>query len=79
MIAQGDECDGRILLGDDRGGGAVKLRPIRFRCVAVWFSAAPSCQYLHIRKIYIMQTDLRKIRLAPDIPVREYGVGNVCI
>jgi len=26
----------RILLGDNRGGGAVTLQPIRFQCVGVW-------------------------------------------
>ena len=26
----------RILLGDNRGGGAVMLQPIRFQCVGVW-------------------------------------------
>jgi hypothetical protein len=79
MKTQGDECDGRILLGDDRGGEAVTLRPIRFQCVGVWFSAGPCCQYIHIWTICVMQSDLRKIRLAPDIPVREYGVGSVCM
>ena len=31
----------------------------------------------NIWTICIMQSDLRKIRLVPDIPVREYGVGSV--
>jgi len=31
------ECCGRILLGDNRGGRAVMLRPIRFQFVGVGF------------------------------------------
>ena len=33
MKAQRNEAEGRILLGDRRGGGAVMWRPIRFHCV----------------------------------------------
>ena len=32
------ECGGRILLGDNRGGGSVTLRQIKFRCVGIWIS-----------------------------------------
>jgi quinol-cytochrome oxidoreductase complex cytochrome b subunit len=38
MKAQWDEGSGRILLGDNTGGGAVMLQPIRFQCVGVCFS-----------------------------------------
>ena len=48
MKAQGDECDGWILLGDNRVSGSVTLRLIRFRCVRVWFSTGLSCQYIHM-------------------------------
>jgi hypothetical protein len=32
----------RILMGDNTGGGAVMLRPIRFQGVGVWMSAGPT-------------------------------------
>jgi hypothetical protein len=46
MRMQKDEGGGRILLGDNTGVGAVMLRPIRFRCVGVWFSVALLCSYI---------------------------------
>lgn len=36
--AQWDESDGRILLGDNTGDGAVTLRPVRFLCAGAWIS-----------------------------------------
>jgi hypothetical protein len=33
MNVQWDEGSGRILLGDNTGGGAVMLQPIWFQCV----------------------------------------------
>ena len=41
--AQSHEGSGRILLGDDRGGGAVTLRQIKFRCVGFWISNGLPC------------------------------------
>jgi hypothetical protein len=38
LKAQGGEGGGRILLGDNMGGGTVMLRPIRFQRVGVWIS-----------------------------------------
>jgi len=38
MQAPRDEGDGRILLGDNAGGGAVKLWPIMFQCGGEWTS-----------------------------------------
>jgi hypothetical protein len=35
MTAEGDENDKRILMGDDRGGGAVMLQRIIFQCVGI--------------------------------------------
>jgi hypothetical protein len=37
MKAQGDEGDGRTLLGDNTGGGAVMRVPIRFQCAGAGF------------------------------------------
>ena len=37
--------DGRILLGDDTGGGAVML-PVRLWCVGVWISSESPCTYI---------------------------------
>jgi hypothetical protein len=38
-----DEGDGRILLGDNTGGGTVMLRPITFQRVEVWAPTRLSC------------------------------------
>jgi hypothetical protein len=38
MKAQGDEGGGRILLGDNTGGGVVMLLPSRFQCVVIRIS-----------------------------------------
>ena len=38
MKEQGDEGGRRILLGDNTGGEAVMLRPIRLQCFIVWIS-----------------------------------------
>jgi len=35
MKAQKDEGNGRIMLGDNRGGGAVMLRSIKFQSAGV--------------------------------------------
>jgi len=43
---KGDKTDARILLGDNTGGGAVMLRPIRFQCAGVWISAGLACMYI---------------------------------
>jgi len=41
MNAQRDQGSVRILLGDNTGGGAVRLWPIGFQCVGVWISVGP--------------------------------------
>jgi len=71
MKAQLDEGGGRILLGDDTGGEAVMLRPIRLRCVGFRISAGLHCIYMYIANdIYaIFISDSRKFRLALDLPV----------
>ena len=38
MKAQEDEGGGRILLGDNTGGGVVVMRPSRFQCVVIRIS-----------------------------------------
>jgi hypothetical protein len=45
--AQSHEGGGRILLSDNRSGGAVALRHFRLRCVGVWISNGPPCLYIH--------------------------------
>jgi hypothetical protein len=42
MKAQGEAGGGRILLGDNTGGGAVMLRPVRFHCLEAWISTGLS-------------------------------------
>jgi hypothetical protein len=46
MTALRGECGGRVLLGDNTGGGAVMPRPIMFQFVAAW--TATGFQYIHI-------------------------------
>ena len=67
-----DESGGRILLGDNRSGGAVMLRPIRFQCDGVFTSTGLPCIC-----IYTWGTvDLvcTQIRLAPGLPGSYYCV-----
>jgi len=40
--------DGRILLGDDTGGGPFMLRSIKFQCVGVGISTGQSCVYTRV-------------------------------
>ena len=48
MKAHGNEDGGRILLGDNTGGGADMVRPIRFRCAVVWISAGLRCVHMYV-------------------------------
>ena len=48
MKAHGNEGGGRILLGDNTGGGADMVRPIRSRCVGGWISAGLRCVYVYL-------------------------------
>jgi hypothetical protein len=66
-IMQLDNCGRRILMGDNTGGGAVMLRPI-FWCLD--FSWTPF--YIHaFLTLRVRNSDLRKIRYAPDISERN--------
>jgi hypothetical protein len=53
-LRERDEGGIRILLGDNTGGGAVMLRPIKFRCVGIWISTGLPyvcvcvCVYIYI-------------------------------
>jgi hypothetical protein len=47
MKAQADEGGGRILLGDNTGGGAIMLRPIRFQLVGVLDLTGLPCIYMY--------------------------------
>lgn len=59
MKVQSDEDGGRILLGNNIGGGAVMLRPIRFRCAGVSIQATLPCMYVQLT-IRILNSDLPK-------------------
>ena len=65
MKTQCQEGDGRILLGDNTGGGVVMLRPTRFQCVGVWRSTGLLCLF----DVHEIQT--RKVRLETDLPERK--------
>ena len=45
MKAQWRSC-GRMLLGDNTGGGAVMLRPVRFEYTGVRVSTGLPCEYV---------------------------------
>jgi hypothetical protein len=45
MKAQWDEGGGRVLLGDNTGGGTFMLWPIRYQCVGVWISSGLGSMY----------------------------------
>jgi hypothetical protein len=47
MKAQSDQVGGRILLGDNTGGGMVILLPIRFECVGAWISLVLTCTHIY--------------------------------
>ena len=73
MKAHLDEGGGRILLGDNIGGEAVMLQPIRLQCAGFRISAGLHCIYMHIPShvCAICISDLRKFRLALDLPVLD--------
>ena len=65
MKAQWDEGGGRILLGDNTGGGAVMLRPITFQSVGVLFQLDwLICTYIYLT-ICIFNSDFRVTRGMP--------------
>jgi len=73
--AQRDEVDGRILLGVYTAGGTVILRPIRRQCVGVCFSTRLLLTHIYLI-IRVVNSDLLKIRLAPELPERSYCVSR---
>jgi hypothetical protein len=57
--AQRNQGDGRILLGDNTGCGAVMLRPIRFQCVGIWNSTGLPLLHIYVSSyvgLHIVQT-----------------------
>jgi hypothetical protein len=77
--------DGRILLGDNTGGGAVIMLPVKRWCVGVWISSESPCTYTCIHlTIRVLRSLLRKIQLLPYFPKCDYclrrnGWGCFCI
>jgi hypothetical protein len=71
--AQLDEGGGRILLGDDTSGEAVMLSPIGLQFVGFRISAGLHCRLVYMciasDKYAIFISDLRKFRLALNLPV----------
>jgi len=45
MTAQRDEVTGRVLMGDNTGGGAFGLQLIRLQNDGVWTSSVLPCTY----------------------------------
>jgi hypothetical protein len=65
------------MLGDNTGGGVFMLRPNRLQCVVVWISTVLLCTYVYSRTyVVILNSDLPKIRFAPDLPERDYRVSR---
>ena len=71
MKAQGDESGGRILLSDNTDGRAVMLQ----LCWSLDFNW--TLLYIHIYLTEcILNSELRKIPLAPDFLARNYCVSR---
>ena len=64
---QRDEGGGRILLGDNTGGGAVMLQ-----CDGAWISAVLPYTYIRTQlTVGLLNTDLSKMRHSPYLPKRN--------
>ena len=88
--ARWDEGGRRTLPGDNTGDEAVMLRPLRFQCSGVWISSGLVCVRVcvcvcvcvcvHLRilqlTIYILLSDLSKMRYVPDVLDRNCGVSR---
>ena len=73
MRAKREAGDGRILTGDNIGGCAVVLRPIKFQCAGVWVSNGLALINIHVQSsTRVLSSELRKIRLVPELPERNY-------
>ena len=64
----------RILLGDNTGGGAIMLQPIRFHCVGDQVSTGLLSMYLHTRNWPCIA--YTQFRLALDLPERNYCISR---
>jgi len=69
MKAQSDQSGGRVLLGDNAGGGAVMLPSIRFQFVGCGFQL-DSLVYTHV--FGHMHIQLRPV---PDLPEINHPVS----
>jgi len=58
---------GRILLGDDTGGEAVMLLPIRLHCVGFWIELN-FLVYTRVVGLRRVNSELNRILLLPDHP-----------
>jgi hypothetical protein len=65
MAAQGDEVTGRVLMGDNTGGGAFGLQN-----KGVWTSSVLPCILQIQLAVCKLNSDLCKIQFAPDLPQR---------
>jgi hypothetical protein len=76
MKAQWEGGGGRILLGDDTGGGAVVRLPIMFRCAGVLISGGLPCTYTYIDDIMYTQFRLgAKFDFVRNLADRNYCVS----
>jgi hypothetical protein len=75
MKAQLDEDSGRILLGDNTGGRTVMLRQITFQYAGIGIPTVFPCVHIYW-VICIIISNLRKNRLAPILPDRNYCISQ---
>jgi hypothetical protein len=78
--AQWEEDGGSVLLGDNRGGWAPVLRPIRFQYVQIRISARVPCIYVHSWPCACSVPICAKSDLEPCLPgltTARVCVGNV--
>ena len=73
MKAQWHQGGRRILLGDNTGGGAIMLQPIKFHCVGDQVSTGLPSVNLHTRSWPCVA--YTQFRLALDLPKRNYFIS----
>ena len=74
LKAQWFERDKRVLLRDNTGDGVVMLFMV-FQVPVCWsldFKQTPLCKTMYFT-VFVLNSDLRKIQLEPDLPKRRSG------
>ena len=70
LKAQWEKSGGRILLGDNTGGGKFMLRPISLQCAGIWISAGPPFTYI---KLAVCAINSKLHRIFRNVNIVEIG------